>query len=140
MAAVNPIPAGHQQLITSIVVKGALEAIDFYKRAFGAVLLGEPAMTPGTNTVMHAELRIGDTVLMLNDEMPDWGIFGPDPTKKQASSFYLYVPNVDDVYARAVAAGGTPTEPVQDMFWGDRCGGINDPYGHHWLIATHTAT
>ncbi len=107
----------------------------FYKQAFGAVELGR---LPGPQgKLMHAMLRIGDSAVMLVDEFPDFGSFGPKSLKGSPVTIHLYVEDVDATVKRAVAAGAKITMPVDDMFWGDRYGKIEDPFGHHWSIATH---
>ncbi len=118
-----------------LVCNGAADAITFYKQAFGAVELGR---LPGPQgKLMHAMLRIGDSAVMLADEFPDFGSFGPKSLKGSPVTIHLYVEDVDATVKRAVAAGAKITMPVDDMFWGDRYGKIEDPFGHHWSIATH---
>ena len=95
-------------------------------------------LAPDGKTVSHAEIRIGDSIVMLSDEFPDWGVHGPDPAGSSAFGLNLYVDDVDAVFARAVAAGSTVKMPVADQFWGDRYGRAVDPFGHQWAIATHT--
>ena len=114
----------------------AAEAIDFYKRAFNAV---EQARLPGPDgKLMHAAVKIGDSTLMLVDENPQWGSLGPKALKGSPVTIHLYVPDVDATVAQAVAAGAKVTMPVADMFWGDRYGQLEDPFGHRWSVATHT--
>jgi uncharacterized glyoxalase superfamily protein PhnB len=129
---------GVQDVIPNLVFKNASGAIDFYKAAFGAQeLMRHPA--PDGKSIWHAELRIGDTVIALNDEMPG----GPQlvtpasPTHKPTGSFMIYLPDVDAAFNKAVSAGGKPVMPVMDMFWGDRYGQLQDPFGHRWSMATH---
>jgi uncharacterized glyoxalase superfamily protein PhnB len=118
-----------------LVCAGAADAITFYKQAFGAVELGR---LPGPQgKLMHAMLRIGDSAVMLADEFPDYGSFGPKSLKGSPVTIHLYVEDVDATVKRAVAAGAKITMPVDDMFWGDRYGKIEDPFGHHWSVATH---
>jgi len=118
-----------------LVCNGAADAITFYKQAFGAVELGR---LPGPQgKLMHAMLRIGDSAVMLVDEFPDYGSFGPKSLKGSPVTIHLYVEDVDATVKRAVAAGAKITMPVDDMFWGDRYGKIEDPFGHHWSVATH---
>ena len=93
---------------------------------------------PDGRTIMHAEIRIGSSILMLSDEMPEMECRSPQSLGGSPVSFYVYVPDVDSFFKKAVAAGATEKMPVADMFWGDRVGGLTDPYGHKWTIATHT--
>ena len=129
------IPEGYHSLTPSLIVKDARAAVAFYQKAFGArerhIFVG-----PG-NRVMHAEVTIGDSILMLADEMPDMGCLSPESLKGSAAALYLYVPDVDAVFDQAVKAGAQVKMPVGDMFWGDRCGTLADPFGHQWTIATH---
>jgi len=118
-----------------LVCAGAAEAIEFYKRAFNAK---ELARIPGPQgKIMHAEIRIGDSVVMLVDEFPEWGAFGPKSLKGSPVTIHLYVENVNAFVSRAVEAGAKITMPVADTFWGDRYGQLDDPFGHHWSVATH---
>jgi uncharacterized glyoxalase superfamily protein PhnB len=133
----HPIPAGHHTITAHLVIKGASEAIEFYKRAFGAEELGRMPM-PGKDgqvKVGHAELKIGDSILFLADEFPEYGSTGPNG--RSPVSLHLYVTDADAAFRRAVEAGATVTMPLADMFWGDRYGKLVDPFGHHWSIATH---
>lgn len=133
--AAQPIPAGSHSLTPHLVCAGAADAIAFYVRAFGAV---EQFRLPGPDgRLMHAALRIGDSMLMLVDENPEWGLLGPTALKGSPVTVHLYVEDVDAVVAQAVAAGATVTMPVADMFWGDRYGKLRDPFGHDWSVATH---
>ena len=134
--APNPIPEGMHSLTPHLVCAGAAEAIDFYKRAFSAI---EQARMPGPDgKLMHAAVQIGDSTLMLVDENPQWGLLGPKALKGSPVAIHLYVPDVDATVAQAVAAGAKVTMPVADMFWGDRYGQLEDPFGHRWSVATHT--
>jgi PhnB protein len=134
--AVKPIPEGMHSLTPHLVCAGAVDAIAFYEKAFGAV---EMLRLPGpAGKLMHAMLRIGDSVLMLTDEYPDFGSLGPKALKGSPVTIHLYVEDVDATVAQAVAAGATIKMPVADMFWGDRYGQVVDPFGHHWSVATHT--
>jgi uncharacterized glyoxalase superfamily protein PhnB len=137
MATVKPIPEGFHTLTPHIIVKDADKAIDFYKRAFGAE---EIARMPGPDgkTIMHAELKIGDSMLMLAGEFPEMGCLSPLSVGGTAVTLHLYVEDVDAATERAVKAGATLKMPVADMFWGDRYGAVTDPFGHQWSIATHT--
>ena len=133
--AVKPIPDGMHSLTPHLICADAAGAIDFYRRAFGAVeTMRLPA--PG-GKLMHAAVRIGDSTLMLVDEMPEWGALGPKALKGSPVTIHLSVENVEAVVAQAVAAGAKVTMPVADMFWGDRYGQLEDPYGHRWSVATH---
>ena len=128
------IPDGMHTVTPHLICKGAAEAIEFYKRAFGAT---ELSRLPGQNgRLMHAMIRIGDSAVMLADEMPEWGGLGPQSLKGTPVAIHLYVQDVDAVAAQAVRAGAKTTMPVSDMFWGDRYGQIEDPFGHRWSIAT----
>ena len=131
----KPIPEGYTPVTPYITVKGAAAAIEFYKQAFGAEETLRMNMPDGK--VMHAEIRIGGAAIMLHDEMPEWNALAPPTLGGSASSVMLYVRDVDAVVARAIAAGATSTMEVSDQFYGDRCGGILDPFGHKWSIATH---
>ena len=129
---------GAQDVITQLTVRDAASAIDFYKKALGAQEIARhPA--PDGKSIWHAELRIGDTVVAINDEMQGGPGFvtAAGASHKATSSFMLYVPDADATFNRAVEAGGKPAMPLADMFWGDRMGGIADPYGQFWMIATH---
>jgi uncharacterized glyoxalase superfamily protein PhnB len=135
MMKVKPIPDGMHSVTPHLVCAGAADAIEFYKKAFGAVDLGR---LPGPKgRLMHAAIRIGDSTVMLVDEMPEWGAFGPKSLKGSPVTIHLYVQDVDASVARAVAAGAKITMPLDDMFWGDRYCKVEDPFGHHWSIATH---
>ena len=133
--SVNPIPEGMHTVTPHLVCAGAGAAIDFYKKAFGAT---ETSRMPGPGgKLMHASIRIGDSAVMLVDEMPEWGSLGPKALKGSPVVIHLYVDDVDAFTARAVAAGAKVTMPVADMFWGDRYGQLEDPFGHRWSVATH---
>ncbi len=134
--AVKPIPEGYHSITPSLTVKDAAGAIEFYKRAFDAVEVTR-AMAPDGKSIWHAELQIGDSRVMLNDEMPEQG-GGHAPGEGGAVGFalWLYVEDVDAVWKRAVDAGATGHMPPSDQFWGDRFGGLTDPYGFTWAVAT----
>jgi PhnB protein len=135
MTQVKPIPDGMHSVTPMLVCAGAAEAIEFYKKAFGAV---EQSRLPGaTGKILHAAVRIGDSAVMLTDEFPDYGSFGPKALKGSPVVIHLYVENVDAFVARAAAAGAKITMPVADMFWGDRYGQLEDPFGHRWSVGTH---
>ena len=135
-ATTKPIPEGFHAVTPHLVVRGAVEAIDYYKRAFGAVERFRMA-GPDGKSIMHAELVIGDSIIFLCDEMPDMDCRSPAALQGTPVSIHLYVDDADAVFGRAVSAGGRVTMPLQDMFWGDRFGEIEDPYGHRWSIASH---
>jgi len=136
MTNVKPIPEGMHSLTPHLMCAGASDAIAFYVRAFGAV---EEMRLPGPQgRLMHAMIRIGDSALMLVDESPEQGIFGPKSLNGSPVTIHLFVEDVDATVARAVAAGATITMPLADMFWGDRYARLDDPFGHHWSVATHT--
>ena len=135
MSKVKPIPEGMHSVTPHLVCAGAAEAIDFYKKAFGAT---EVARLPGPDgKLMHGAVRIEGSVVMLVDENPQWGAFGPTALKGSPVTIHVYVTDVDAFVARAVKAGAKAIMPIDDMFWGDRYGIIEDPFGHHWSIATH---
>lgn len=136
MKAKSFVPEGYRTVTPHLVIKDAAAAIDFYRQAFGAE---EIVRMPGPDgKVMHAEIKIGDSFLMLAEECPEMG-GGPAPTTLGGSAvtITLYVPDVDGVVARAEKAGGKVTMPVADQFWGDRYGQLQDPFGHRWAVATH---
>lgn len=131
----KPIPEGMHSVTPHLVCAGAAAAIDFYKKAFGAV---EHGRLPGPDgRIMHAMLRIGDSAVMLVDEMPEWGSLGPKALKGSPVTIHLYVDDADAFVKRAAQAGAKVTMPVAEQFWGDRYGRIEDPFGHHWSVATH---
>ena len=132
---VKPIPDGYHTVTPTLTIKGASDAIEFYKKAFGAK---EIYRFPGLDgkSIMHAEIKIGDSSIMLCDEMPQMGCLSPKSTGGPSGSIYLYVQNSDDVFNKAVSAGAKPRMPMMDAFWGDRFGAIEDPFGHIWTIAT----
>lgn len=135
MSNVKAIPEDMHTITPHLVCNGAADAIDFYKRAFGAI---EAARLPGPGgKLAHAMIRIGDSHLMLVDEYPEQGALGPKSLKGSPVTLHLYVDDVDAAVGRAVAAGAKITMPVADMFWGDRYGRVEDPFGHQWSIATH---
>jgi PhnB protein len=134
-AQVKPIPDGMHSLTPHLVCAGAAEAIAFYQEAFGAV---ELSRLPGAGgKLLHAAMRIGDSVFMLNDENPAWCALGPIALKGTPGTIHLYAEDVDAAARRAVAAGAKVVMEVADMFWGDRYGKLEDPFGHHWSVATH---
>jgi uncharacterized glyoxalase superfamily protein PhnB len=133
----HAIPAGHHAITPHLIIKGASEAIEFYKRAFGAEELSRmPFPAPdGQVKLGHAELQIGNSRLFLSDEFPQQGNVGPGASSPV--TMHLYVTDADASFGRAVAAGARVVMPVADMFWGDRYGRLVDPFGHHWSIAEH---
>ncbi len=135
MARVKAIPDGMHSVTPHLVCAGAAKAIEFYKKAFGAV---EGARLPGADgKLMHASIRIGDSCVMLADEYPEMGSVGPKALKGSPVTIHLYVEDADATAAKAVKAGAKITMPVAEMFWGDRYGQLEDPFGHRWSIGTH---
>lgn len=133
--AVKAIPDGYYSLTPYLVVKGAAKAIEFYTTAFGAT---EHMRMPGPGgRIMHAEIKIGDSILMLADENPEQGHLSPTTIGGSGSSIMFYTADVDATFSKAVAAGAKAMRPPMDMFWGDRMGNLTDPFGHTWSIATH---
>ena len=130
----KPIPDGYRSVNVILTVDDAAKAIDFYKRAFGAE---EISRLPMGDKIGHAELQIGDTRIMLNDEFPDQGNLGPKARGGTSTGLIIYTEDVDSAFRKAIDAGGTQTMAVEDQFWGDRMGGLTDPFGHKWSIATH---
>jgi PhnB protein len=134
---VEAVPKAYGSLTPGLAIRGAAAAIAFYVKAFGAK---ERSRMPGPDgKLMHAELKIGDRILMLGDESPEMGSPSPQTLGGSAVALMHYVKDVDAVFARAVAAGAKPLFPPADMFWGDRYGQVVDPFGHRWSIATHKA-
>ncbi len=133
--AVKAVPEGMHTVTPHLVCAGAADAIEFYKQAFGAV---ELMRLPGPDgKLMHAGITIGDSLVMLADEFPEWGSAGPLTLKGTPVTIHLQVEDADAVFTRAVEAGGEVVMPIADMFWGDRYGVVKDPFGHHWSVATH---
>jgi PhnB protein len=133
---VKPIPDGYHTITPSLTVKNAQDAIDFYVKAFGAEQK-EICYALDGKTIMHAELVIGDSRIMLNEEFPNMNCLSPLGLGGTPVSLYLYVENVDSFFDKAVKSGATVTMPISDMFWGDRAGQFSDPFGHKWMVATH---
>ena len=131
----KPIPQGFHTATPYLTLNDASRAIDFYKRAFGAQELMRMDGPPGK--VAHAEIKIGDSIIMLGDEMPGMGNPSPHTLGNTTGGILLYVTDVDAVYQQAVSAGAKAEAPPQDMFWGDRYGRLKDPFGHSWSVATH---
>jgi uncharacterized glyoxalase superfamily protein PhnB len=132
---VSPIPQGYHTVTPYLVCRGASDALDFYKRAFGAKERNRMAGPDGK--VMHAEFRIGDSNLMIGDEMPEMGASAPQTIGGTAVHIFLYVRDVDKAFAQAIGAGATVEMPPADMFWGDRYCKLADPFGHKWSMGTH---
>jgi PhnB protein len=131
----KPVPPGMHTVTPHLICAGAADAIEFYKHAFGAV---ERFRLPGGDgKLMHASIQIGDSMVMLVDENPKWGAFGPKALKGASVTMHLNVDDADAWAARAVKAGAKLTMPVQDMFWGDRYGVVEDPFGHKWAMSHH---
>jgi PhnB protein len=131
----KPIPEGFHSVTPALVVKDAAKAIDFYKKALGAQ---ELMRMPGPDgKIMHAELKIGNSVIFLSDENPQMNVKSPQSLGGSTCTLNVYVPNVDDVFKQAIAAGGKESMPVADQFWGDRYGTLTDPFGYSWGIGTH---
>ncbi|MEZ6042810.1 MAG: VOC family protein [Planctomycetaceae bacterium] len=132
---VSPIPSGYHSVTPYLLIKGASEAIEFYQRAFGAeevLRLQDPE-----GRISHGEIRIGNSHVMLADEHPEMDFLGPQTRGGTTVSLLIYVPNVDEVFAAAIEAGGTELRPLCDQFYGDRSGTLTDPWGHVWTVATH---
>ena len=134
MADVKPIPDGYHSLTPYLIVDGAAEAIEYYKKAFGAVELFR--MDHG-GKIGHAEMKIGDSPFMLADEHPEMGYRSAKALGSTPVSLMIYVEDVDTVYKQAIDAGATEVKPLQDQFYGDRSGTLTDPFGHVWTVATH---
>jgi PhnB protein len=131
---VQPIPEGYRSVNVILTVDDAAKAIDFYKQAFGAE---EISRLPMGDKIGHAELQIGDTRFMLNDEFPDMGNLSPKSRGGTTFGLVIYTDDADSAFQRAIDAGGKQTMPVENHFWGDRMGSLTDPFGHKWSIATH---
>jgi PhnB protein len=135
MATVKPIPEGYHNVTPYLYVRAAASAIDFYKKVFGAT---EIMRMPGSNgKIMHAELRIGDSVVMLADENPQTGVMSPQTVGGYSMGLLLYLENVDAVIQKAVESGAKLLRPIKNQFYGDRSGSLLDPFGHMWTVATH---
>jgi PhnB protein len=132
---VRPIPEGFPTVTPHLITKDAPQALEFYKKAFGAIELMRQAGPQGK--IMHAEVRIGSSVIMLADEFPEMGALSPASVGGCPVTFYVYVEDVDAVFSQAIAAGAKEKEPVKVEFYGDRRGGVTDPYGYVWYLATH---
>jgi PhnB protein len=134
MADVKPIPEGYHSLTPYLIIDGAAEAMEYYKKAFGAV---ELFRMEHEGKIGHAEMKIGDSPFMLADEHPAQGHRGPKALGGSAVGLMIYVDDVDTIYKQAIDAGGTEDRALQDQFYGDRSGTLTDPFGHVWTIATH---
>lgn len=133
--AVKPVPEGYHTVTPYIICKGAAAALDYYKKAFGATELMRYGGPDGQ--IGHAEIKIGDSVIMLADEFPQMKALSPQTVGGTPVSLMLYVDDVDTVFKRALAAGGQEVHPLQDKFYGDRTGTLTDPFGHMWSVSTH---
>jgi uncharacterized glyoxalase superfamily protein PhnB len=134
--AVKRVPDGYHRVTPHLTVKNAPALIEFYKKAFGAVELNR-APGPDGKTIMHAAIKIGDSIVFLNDEFPDMGALSPLGTKGTPVTIHLYVEDADKQYQQALAAGAEVVMPIDDQFWGDRYGIVKDPSGHQWSIGSH---
>ncbi len=133
--SVKPIPDGYHSVTPYLIVRGAAKALDFYKTAFEAI---ELFRMPGPDGVIgHAEIKIGDSPIMMADEFPDMGAKSPEAYGGSPIGLMIYVADVDRIFNQAVAAGATVDRPLQNQFYGDRSGTVLDPFGHKWTIATH---
>src|SRR5262245_45425168 len=132
---VVPIPAGYHSITPHLVCNGAGKAIDFYKKAFGAK--ERMRMPAPDGSVAHAEITIGNSIVMLGDEVPQMGVKAPQTIGGTPVNIFIYTENVDKLYAQATAAGATGDQPPTNMFWGDRYAKLTDPFGHKWSMATH---
>ena len=135
--SVQAVPKGYHSITPFMTVRDAAHAIEFYKQAFGAKEKG--IMKGPEGKVMHAELVIGDSTIMLADEFPEFGSLSPQSIGGSGTGLHIYIEDVDSAFDRAVKAGATVEMPVDDMFWGDRYGKLRDPFGHKWSIGTHKA-
>jgi PhnB protein len=130
----KPIPDGYNSVTPYLIVEDAKRAIEFYSKAFGAE---EKFRLPMGDRIGHAEIKIGDSFVMLADEFPEIGHLGPNSRGGPTSSIVLYVEDVDSSFKQALEAGANEQRPVQNQFWGDRMGTLTDPFGHQWSLATH---
>jgi PhnB protein len=135
MGNVNPIPEGYNNVTPYLYVRSATAAMDFYKNVFGAKEIVRMAGSNGK--IMHAELRIGDSIVMLADENPQNGVMSPQTVGGFSGGLHLYVENVDAVIQKAIESGAKMLRPIKDQFYGDRSGSVLDPFGHMWSVATH---
>lgn len=137
--AVQPTPPGYHSVTPYLVVDDAAKALEFYQKALNAKELFRLPIPgkDGGEKIGHAEIKIGDSQVMLSDEYPDMGAIGPKTLGGTSASFMIYVDDVDQAFAQAVKAGGTAVHPVENQFWGDRTGTLLDPFGHKWTLGTH---
>ncbi len=135
MGTVKAIPAGYRTVTPYLTIKNGANALEFYKKAFGATEIYKLMMPDGR--LGHAEIRLGDSMIMLGDEFPEYGGKAPETLGGSPVSIYLYVEDVDAFFKRALAAGAKERKPVMDQFYGDRSGQLEDPFGHLWWVATH---
>ena len=135
MADVKPIPEGYHSVTPYLVIKGAADALEFYKTAFGAT---ELFRMEHEGKIGHAEIKIGDSPIMLADEHPDQGHVSPTTLGGSPVGIMIYVDDVDRIFNQALTAGAKEVKPLQDQFYGDRSGTLTDPFGHVWTVATHT--
>lgn len=133
----NSIPEGYHSVTPSLMVKNSLAAIEFYKKALNAELTGIVPLPNGKGT-MHATIKIGNSIIMMGDEITGEGCKSAETLGSSPITFYVYVDNVDEMFQKALDAGGIQEMPVQEMFWGDRCGSFKDPFGYSWTVAKHT--
>lgn len=134
MADVKPIPEGYHSVTPYLSLKGAAEGIEYYKKAFGAT---ELFRMEHEGKIGHAEIKIGDSPIMLADEFPEMGFVSPATLGGSPVGIMIYVDDVDTIFKQAIDAGGVEKKPVQDQFYGDRSGTLTDPFGHVWTVATH---
>ena len=135
---VKRVPEGYHTITPGLVVKDAKKAIEFYKQAFGAEVIGVKT-TPDGSKVVHSEIKIGDSRVFINDEFPEMGALAPEAGGRAPVSLNMYVEDADALFNQAVAAGATVRMPIADQFWGDRWGMVADPFGYVWSVASHVA-
>jgi PhnB protein len=135
MANVKPIPEGYHSVTPYLIIKGAADAIEYYKNAFGAI---ELFRMEREGKIGHAEIKIGDSPIMLADEHPQMGAVSPKTLGGSPVGIMIYVGDVDTIFNQAIKLGGVQVKPLQDQFYGDRSGTLTDPFGHQWTVATHT--
>lgn len=133
--AAKPVPEGHHTVTPYLAINGGVEALEFYKKAFGATEVSKLLMPDGR--LGHAEIKLGDSIIMLADEFPEYGGTSPQTLGGSPVSIHLYVEDVDTFFKQAVAAGAKERKPLMDQFYGDRSGQLEDPFGHLWWVATH---
>jgi PhnB protein len=133
-SSTDHLPKDYHSVTPYLAIRDAVKAIEFYKRAFGAT--EKYSLLHPDGKVMHAEIKIGNSVIMISEEAPEWGAVSPEALGGCSTTFMIYVPDVDAAHAQAIEAGAKETMPVADQFWGDRMGGLIDPYGFKWCLAT----